>query len=118
MISSDEKLAAISDYLKRFYEILNKSPLMLGKMSELNTILFYIDHLTYIAKYGEDFPHELSWIPFLGEIGYLRGDYDLLAESVEGTSNLNLFYEMRAEYARWFLSKTGRDLTIEISTSS
>jgi hypothetical protein len=116
MISSDAKLAAISEYLKRFYEILNKSPFMLGKVNELNTMLYYVDHLSYIVKYGEDFAHELSWTPFLGRKGYLRGERDLLADAIKDTSDLKLFYELRAEHAEWFLSKTGREFTVGVST--
>lgn len=116
MISSDEKLTAISEYLKRFYEILNKSPLMLGAVNELNTTLYYIDHLSYIARYGEDFPHELSWTSFLVEKGYYRGDHDLLADAIKSTSDMSLFYKLRAEHAEWFLSKTGRVFTVGVST--
>jgi hypothetical protein len=116
MISSDAKLVAISEYLKRFYEILHKSPFMLGKVNELNTMLYYIDHLSYIVKYGEDFPHELSWTPFLGHKGYLHGDHDFLADAIKSSSDMSLFYKLRAEHAEWFLSKTGREFTVGVST--
>ncbi len=108
MISSDTKLAAIEDYLKGFYDVLNKSPFMLGKISALNTTLHNIDALSYITKYGETFPHELSWTWFLVEKKYYQGDHDLLADAIKNTSDLKLFYELRAEYAEWFKSKTGR----------
>ncbi|MFO0157458.1 MAG: hypothetical protein ACK51V_00300, partial [bacterium] len=70
---------------------------------------YYADHLSYIARYGEDFPQELSWVTFLSERNYVRGDHDLLADAIKSTSDLKLLYDLRSEYAEWFFSKTGRE---------
>lgn len=109
MSSSDAKLAAIEDYLKGYYDILNKSPFMLGKIYALNVTLCSIDALSYLVKYGEEYSRELSWLSFLVEKKYYRGARDLLADAIKDTSDLKLFYALRAEYAEWFLSKTGRE---------
>jgi hypothetical protein len=111
MVSNDEKIALINQYLERFYGILKNRPLMIGKPDQLNTVLYYLDHLSYIAKHGEDFTQELSWVTFLSDKKYLQGDHDILADQLKDSSDLRLFTELRAEYAAWFKAKTGRELT-------
>jgi hypothetical protein len=109
MTSSETRLAAVEAYIERFYEIFETSPFMLGKPHELNTLLYYIDHLRHITKYGEDFPQDLSWVTFLSEKEYLNGDKDVLADCVRDTASPDVLHELRREYAAWFESKSGRN---------